>query len=32
MLCRELGHIDSALMYERICDQIYDKLPAFARW
>ncbi len=32
MLCREIGTIDSALMYEGICDRIYDGLPDFARW
>lgn len=30
--CRERGDIDSALLYERIADGIYNKLPAFARW
>jgi hypothetical protein len=30
--CRLRGHINNALDYERICDRIYDELPAFARW
>jgi hypothetical protein len=32
MLCRSTGDITGALVYEKICDNIYNKLPAFARW
>ena len=26
------GRIDTALIYESICDTIYDRLPEWARW
>jgi hypothetical protein len=26
------GKIQDALMYEGICDRIYDRLPEYARW
>lgn len=29
---RQEGRIDTALMYERICESIYDRLPGYARW
>ena len=29
--CRLNGQIDSALMYEGICDRIYNELPDWAR-
>jgi hypothetical protein len=32
MYCRERGDINGAMMYESICDRIYNKLPQFARW
>lgn len=32
MTCREHGNINSAVVYERICDAIYDRLPTWARW
>jgi hypothetical protein len=32
MSCRERGDIQAALIYEKICDNIYQDLPAFARW
>ena len=32
MQCRIKGDIPTALMYEGICDRIYDRLPAMARW
>jgi hypothetical protein len=32
MQCRIRGEIESAMMYEGICDRIYAKLPDFARW
>lgn len=32
MRCREVGQIETALQYERICDSIYDRLPEYARW
>ena len=32
MLCRSTGDINSALMYEGICERIYDSLPNFAQW
>jgi hypothetical protein len=32
MQCRLDGKINSALMYEEICDRIYDGLPDYARW
>ena len=30
--CRLDGRIATALIYESICDTIYDKLPEWARW
>jgi hypothetical protein len=30
--CRLNGDIETALMYEGICDRIYSALPDFARW
>lgn len=32
MHCRINGDINSALMYESICDRIYAKLPESAKW
>ena len=32
MQCRARGDIKTALMYESICDRIYQTLPDFARW
>ena len=32
MSCRLAGNIDTALMYERIADDIYRTLPYYARW
>lgn len=32
MQCRLRGEIQSALMYEGICDRIYDQLPEYAKW
>lgn len=32
MGCRLRGDIEGALMYEAICDRIYQGLPDFARW
>jgi hypothetical protein len=32
MQCRIRGDIEAAVVYEIICEQIYAKLPAFARW
>jgi hypothetical protein len=32
MQCRIRGEIDTALMYESICDRIYAKLPEYAKW
>jgi hypothetical protein len=32
MFCRRNGDVTSALMYENICDRIYDALPDFAQW
>jgi len=32
MSCRASGNIKSALVYEKICDMIYQKLPKWARW
>lgn len=31
MQCRLRGDVESALMYEKICDGIYDRLPDWAR-
>lgn len=30
--CRLKGEIQTAQIYETICDQIYDRLPQWARW
>lgn len=30
--CRARGDISTAQAYEGICQRIYEKLPAFARW
>jgi hypothetical protein len=30
--CRGRGDIQAAQVYELICEQIYDRLPAWARW
>lgn len=30
--CRLRGAIDRALVYERICKAIYERLPDYARW
>jgi hypothetical protein len=32
MGCRVRGDIQTALMYEGICDRIYKSLPEWARW
>jgi hypothetical protein len=32
MLCRMRCDTTAALVYERICDDIYDRLPPFAKW
>lgn len=32
MNCRLRGEINTALLYEGICDSIYDNLPEFAKW
>ncbi len=32
MSCRLRGEIQSALIYEGICDRIYDRLPPDCRW
>lgn len=32
MQCRTEGRIAIAQNYERICDDIYNTLPAFAQW
>lgn len=32
MRCRLEGKIGTALMYEGICDRIYDRLPTDLRW
>jgi hypothetical protein len=32
MGCRATGDINAALVYERICETIYEDLPTFARW
>lgn len=29
---RSKGHIQAAEIYERICDDIYKRLPVYARW
>ena len=30
--CRKRGDVQAALIYERIADDIYQDLPAYARW
>jgi hypothetical protein len=30
--CRQRGDIEAAMVYENICDRIYDDLPEFAKW
>ena len=30
--CRLRGDIETAQMYEGICERIYDGLPGFAKW
>lgn len=30
--CRAIGEIELALSLEKNCDEIYSKLPKFARW
>lgn len=32
MRCRLVGKIQEALLYERICDSLYQQLPKWARW
>lgn len=32
MACRERGNIQTALMYEGICDRLYSALPSNAKW
>ncbi|MHC4299607.1 MAG: hypothetical protein ACYS7Y_20195 [Planctomycetota bacterium] len=32
MACRSRGEIDTAIMYEGICERIYEDLPEYARW
>lgn len=32
MDCRRRGDMAAALLYEGICDTIYESLPDFARW
>lgn len=32
MRCRLRGDIQAALVYEHICEDIYSRLPEFARW
>ena len=32
MTHRSSGNINDALMYERMCDTLYNRLPEFARW
>jgi hypothetical protein len=32
MSCRIEGKIESALVYEKICDRIYSDLPDYAKW
>jgi hypothetical protein len=32
MRCRLKGDIETAQMYERICETIYNGLPEWARW
>lgn len=31
-LFRSVGKIDRAVMYEKICDEAYERLPESARW
>jgi len=32
MQCRTAGRVGAAIVYERICDMIYSKLPDDLRW
>jgi len=32
MRCRKEGNIKSALIYEQICERVYNNLPTWARW
>jgi hypothetical protein len=32
MQCRLRGDVQAATIYERICDDIYGRLPEWARW
>jgi len=32
MDCRSRGDVAAALIYEGICDRIYDRLPHYAQW
>ncbi len=32
MACRRRGDIQAALIYEHICDSIYERLPADLQW
>lgn len=32
MKCRVMGDVEAAIIYEKICDNIYDKLLEFAKW
>jgi hypothetical protein len=32
MECRTRGDIDTARMYETICERIYSSLPEYAKW
>jgi hypothetical protein len=32
MRCRAKGEVQTAIMYEEICERIYKHLPEFARW
>ena len=32
MACRERGEIQTAEIYESICERIYARLPIWARW
>jgi hypothetical protein len=31
-LSREMGDIETARMYEDICERIYNRLPSYAKW
>lgn len=32
MACRRRGDIQSAIVYENICETIYNRLPGWAKW